>query len=488
MTETESQKVHTKQLQPNYGILAILIAGAFVSILNSTLLNVALPSMMLDFKVEPSTIQWLATGYMLINGIIIPITAYLIQKYSVRQLFITAMILFTIGTVFSGFAPSFAILLMGRMIQASGSAIMMPLLMNVLLTSFPIEKRGSAMGVLGLVITFAPAIGPTLSGWIIEHYEWRFLFYMIIPIAVIVLILAIFKLKDRKKGSNASLDSLSVIYSSIGFGGLLYGFSSAGEKGWGDIEVYGTLIIGTIALLLLVIRQFKLEKPMLDFRVYKYPMFSLASVISIVVNMAMFSAMILMPIYLQNLRGISPLDSGLLMLPGAIIMGIMSPITGKLFDKFGGRVLAIIGLSITVITTYFFSQLTLDTTYGSLIAIYSIRMFGMSMVMMPVMTNGMNSLPARMNPHGTAINNTLNQVSGAIGSALLVSVMTSRTKVHIDELGPQGIVQATVEGINDAFFIATFIAAVAFVLAFFVKRPKRADEPVQSQESQNLSH
>ena len=365
---------------------------------------------------------------------------------------------------------------------------MMPLLMNVLLTSFPIEKRGSAMGILGLVMTFAPAIGPTLSGWIIENYEWRFLFYMIIPFAVIVLLLAIFKLKDRKERSNATLDTLSLIYSSIGFGGLLYGFSSAGKKGWGDIEVYGTLVVGTIALILLVIRQFKLEKPMLDFRVYKYPMFSLASVISIVVNMAMFSAMILMPIYLQNLRGISPLDSGLLMLPGAIIMGIMSPITGKLFDKFGGRILAIIGLSITVITTYFFSQLTLDTTYGSLIAIYSIRMFGMSMVMMPVMTNGMNSLPARMNPHGTAVNNTLNQVSGAIGSALLVSVMTSRTKVHINELGPQGIVQATVEGINDAFFIATFIAALALVLAFFVKRPKRADEPVQSQESQNLSH
>ena len=488
MTETENQNVHTKQLQPNYGIIAILLAGAFVSILNSTLLNVALPSMMLDFKVEPTTIQWLATGYMLINGIIIPTTAYLIQKYSVRQLFITAMILFTIGTVFSGFAPSFAVLLTGRMIQAAGSAIMMPLLMNVLLTSFPIEKRGSAMGILGLVMTFAPAIGPTLSGWIIENYEWRFLFYMIIPFAVIVLLLAIFKLKDRKERSNATLDTLSLIYSSIGFGGLLYGFSSAGKKGWGDIEVYGTLVVGTIALILLVIRQFKLEKPMLDFRVYKYPMFSLASVISIVVNMAMFSAMILMPIYLQNLRGISPLDSGLLMLPGAIIMGIMSPITGKLFDKFGGRILAIIGLSITVITTYFFSQLTLDTTYGSLIAIYSIRMFGMSMVMMPVMTNGMNSLPARMNPHGTAVNNTLNQVSGAIGSALLVSVMTSRTKVHINELGPQGIVQATVEGINDAFFIATFIAALALVLAFFVKRPKRADEPVQSQESQNLSH
>ena len=179
MTATERQ-----QMRPNYGIIAILLAGAFVSILNSTLLNVALPSMMTDFDVSATTIQWLATGYMLINGIIIPTTAYLIQKYSVRNLFITAMILFTIGTVLSGFAPSFAFLLIGRMIQAAGSAIMMPLLMNVLLISFPIEKRGSAMGVLGLVMTFAPAIGPTLSGWIIEHYDWRYLFYMIIPIGL----------------------------------------------------------------------------------------------------------------------------------------------------------------------------------------------------------------------------------------------------------------------------------------------------------------
>lgn len=500
--------IERQQVRPNYGIIAILLAGAFVSILNSTLLNVALPSMMADFKVEATTIQWLATGYMLINGIIIPTTAYLIQKYSVRNLFITAMILFTIGTVFSGFAPSFTLLLVGRMIQAAGSAIMMPLLMNVLLTSFPIEKRGGAMGILGLVMIFAPAIGPTLSGWIIEHYEWRFLFYMIIPFAVIVLLLSIFKLKDTKERNNTSLDVLSVIFSSIGFGGLLYGFSSAGSKGWGDVEVFGTLIAGVIGLILLIVRQFKLEKPMLDFRVYKYPMFSLSSAISIVLNMAMFSAMILMPIYLQNIRGISPLDSGLLMLPGAIIMGIMSPITGKLFDRFGGRILAIIGLTITVATTYFFSELTTETTYVTLLVIYSIRMFGMSMVMMPIMTNGMNSLPARLNPHGTAMNSTLNQVSGAIGSALLVSVMASRTKIHAEELAEKAMskltgqpspealaqmkeqitAQATVNGINDAFFVATFIAALALFLAFFVKRPKRADEQIESHETQNLSH
>ena len=491
-----------ENVRPNFLIIGIILAGAFVSILNSTLLNVALPSMMADFDVKATTIQWLATGYMLVNGVLIPTTAYLIQKFSVRQLFLAAMLLFTIGTITSALSPTFAVLLTGRMIQASGSAIMMPLLMNVLLSSFPIEKRGSAMGVMGLVMIFAPAIGPTLSGWIIEHYEWRYLFYMIIPIALLVILLAFFKLKDKKESMETHLDQLSVLLSSIGFGGLLYGFSSAGDKGWDSPMVYGTIIAGVIGLIILVVRQALIDKPMLDFRVYKYPMFALSSAIAIVINMAMFSAMILMPIYLQTLRGISPFHSGLLMLPGAIIMGIMSPITGKLFDKFGGRLLAIIGLSITVATTYFFYNLSIDTEYSSLIVLYSVRMLGMSMVMMPVVTNGMNSLPARLNPHGTAINNTLNQVSAAIGSALLVSVMSSRAKQHSEELTAKAMqnlteqpdaqtlanmkaeigIQATLNGINDAFFVAFFIAILALVLAFFIKKPKRADEsaPIQS--------
>ncbi len=486
----------TENVRPNYLIIGIILAGAFVSILNSTLLNVALPSMMADFDVKPTTIQWLATGYMLVNGILIPTSAYLIQKFSVRQLFMTAMLLFTIGTITSAISPTFAILLIGRMIQASGAAIMMPLLMNVLLSSFPIEKRGSAMGTMGLVMIFAPAIGPTLSGWIIEHYEWRYLFYMIIPIALLVILLAFFKLKDKKEPVETHLDQLSVLLSSIGFGGLLYGFSSAGDKGWDSPLVYGTIIVGVIGIISLVVRQALIDKPMLDFHVYKYPMFALSSVIAIVINMAMFSAMILMPIYLQTLRGISPFDSGLLMLPGAIIMGIMSPITGKLFDKFGGRFLAVIGLTITVVTTYFFYNLSMDTEYSSLVVLYSIRMLGMSMVMMPVVTNGMNSLPARLNPHGTAINNTLNQVSAAIGSALLVSVMSSRAKHHAEVMTEKAMSrlteqpdaqtlatmkaeiasQSTLNGINDAFFIAFFIAILALILAFFIKKPKRADQ------------
>lgn len=472
--------------KPPYGIIGILLIGAFISLLNETLLNIALPSIKNELGVTTSTVQWLTTGYMLVNGIMIPTTAFLIQRYSVRGLFLTAMALFTTGTVVAGVAPEFGVLLAARVIQASGAAIMMPLLMNVLLTSFPIEKRGGAMGIFGLVMIFAPAIGPTLSGWLIEHYDWRMLFHVVTPIAFVVLVLAFFLLKDQKEKVDIQLDKLSLILSVFGFGGLLYGFSSAGDKGWGSLEVYGTIIVGVIGLVLFITRQFKLEKPMLEFRIFKYPMFALSSAISIVITMALFSAMLLLPMYVQSARGISPLDSGLLLLPGALVMGIMSPITGKLFDKFGARVLAVIGLAITGVTTYMFSQLSLTTTYTELIILYTARMFGMSMVMMPIMTNGLNQLPQQFNPHGTAMNNTLQQVSGAIGSALLVTVMSNRTEFHAEELAKEAMsngavaptadlqqqirLQAMVEGINDSFLISSILIVVALVLSLFMKR------------------
>ncbi|MCM3213984.1 DHA2 family efflux MFS transporter permease subunit [Niallia taxi] len=486
-----STKTNSVQKKPPYGMIAILFIGAFVAILNETLLNVALPAIMEEFDVNATAVQWLSTGYMLINGILIPASAYFIQRFSDKKLFITAMLLFTLGTLLASLAPAFSVLLGARMVQAAGSAIMMPLLMNVMLTAFPVEKRGAAMGMFGLVMITAPAIGPTLSGWLIEHYSWRMLFDIVLPIAVITLIFAFIKLKDVTAQRKIKLDFVSLVLSSIGFGGLLYGFSSAGEKGWDSPYVYGTIIIGAIALITFVLRQFRTDEPMLEFRVYKYPMFALSSIISIVISVAMFSSMILLPIYVQTLRGITPLDSGLLMLPGAIVMGIMSPITGKLFDKYGARVLAVIGLNITVVTSYFFSKIDMDTAYSTLVLLYTFRMFGMSMVMMPVMTNGLNQLPAINNPHGTAINNTLQQVSGAIGSALLITVMQNRTKAEAEDLAAKAMANmdastaqntaelkqqimntAMLHGINFTFIVSTWIAVVALILAFFIKRVK----------------
>lgn len=486
--------------KPPYLMIVILFVGAFVSFLNNSLLNVALPSIMVDLEIaDYSTVQWLATGYMLVSGVLIPASAFLLIRFSNRQLFITSMAIFTLGTALAAFAPNFGMLLTGRMVQAAGSSVMGPLLMNIMLISFPRDKRGTAMGVFGLVMITAPAIGPTLSGYIVEYYDWRVLFEMILPLAVISLILAVWKLDNvMEQNKQATLDYLSVVLATIGFGGLLYGFSSASSAGWTDAIVLTALIAGSLALIAFVVRQLKMEEPLLDLRVYKYPMFALGSVIAIVNAVAMFSGMILTPAYVQNVRGISPLDSGLMMLPGAIIMGLMSPVTGKLFDKFGPRILAVVGLTVTAISTYMLANLQLDSSYLYIIFIYSVRMFGMSMVMMPIMTNGLNQLPTVLNPHGTAVNNTAQQVSGSIGTAILVTIMNSVTKTEAGNLmvgvDPSALTeastaamtqQALLAGIQYSFYVAFAVNIVALVLALFVKRVDTSAEAVSNLERQS---
>lgn len=487
-----------QEKKPPYLMLAILFFGAFVSFLNNSLLNVALPSIMVDLEIENySTVQWLATGYMLVSGVLIPVSAYLITRFKNRTLFLTAMGLFITGTAVAAFAPNFGFLLAGRMIQAAGSSVMGPLLMNIMLVSFPREKRGAAMGVFGLVMITAPAIGPTLSGYIVEYYDWRMLFLMILPFAIISFLLAILKLQNIMDTRPASLDYLSVVLSVVGFGGILYGCSTASSDGWTDKIVITTIVVGAIGLIAFIIRQLRMEQPLLDLRVYKYPMFALGSMISMVTAAALFSGMILTPAYVQSVRHISPLDSGLMMLPGAVIMGIMSPITGRLFDKFGPRVLALLGLSITAYATYLLSKLQIDSTYTYIVLIYTLRMFGMSMVMMPIMTNGLNQLPTRLNPHGTAVNNTAQQVVGSIGTALFVTFMNSVASDKGEELAA-GLDMATateadftriqqlslLEGVQHSFFIAMIVTLVAIVLSLFLKRVNVSPEELEKLEKQ----
>ncbi|OCS88674.1 DHA2 family efflux MFS transporter permease subunit [Caryophanon tenue] len=485
--------------KPPYLVIAILFFGAFVAFLNNSLLNVALPTIMTDFDVEYSTVQWLATGYMLVSGVLIPVSAFLITKFKNRTLFLTSMVIFTLGTALAAFAPNFGVLLAGRMTQAVGSSVMGPLLMNIMLVSFPREKRGAAMGIFGLVMITAPAIGPTLSGYIVEYWDWRVLFEMILPFAIASIVLAFFKLENILETRNPSLDVVSILLSVLGFGGLLYGFSMASSEGWSDVlHVIGPIIIGAIALTLFITRQLKLDEPLLDLRVYKYPMFALGSIISMVTSIAMFSGMILTPAYVQSVRGISPLDSGLMMLPGAIVMGLMSPITGKLFDKFGPRVLAFIGLAITAYSTYLLSVLTLDSTYTYIVVIYTLRMFGMSMIMMPIMTNGLNQLPTRLNPHGTAVNNTAQQVVGAIGTALFVTIMNSQAAKEgaslVANLTPEQLVdpsqqallaqQSLLHGIQMSFLVATGVTVLALILSLFLKRVNVSAEDVARIEAE----
>ncbi|MFC4307258.1 DHA2 family efflux MFS transporter permease subunit [Cohnella boryungensis] len=474
-------------------IVAALLIGAFVAILAQTLLNVALPKMMIDLGISANTIQWLSTGYLLVNGVLIPVSAYLIDRFTTRQLFGTSVGLFTLGTIICAVAPNFEVLLIGRLIQAAGAGILMPLMSFIFLTIFPIEERGKAMGMMGLAMIFAPAVGPTLSGWIVEHYDWRLLFYIVLPISLFALIFGLISMKNVTRISKPKLDSLGIIFSTLGFGGLLYGFSDAGHDGWGSARVIVSLVVGATALLLFFWREWTIEKPILEFRVFRYGMYSLTTVINMIITMSMYSGMILLPIYLQNIRDFSPLEAGLLLLPGAILMGIMSPITGIIFDKVGARWLSVAGLVITVITTYEFSKLTIDTTYTHMILMYTMRMFGMSMLMMPIQTAGMNQLPQRLNAHGSAMSQTLRNVAGALGTAFLVTVMTNTAASRVKELVIAGSIaktdeagmleatqQGTIFGINHAFVIATWMTVAALALAFFIKKVKPQSEVISS--------
>jgi len=438
-----------------------------VAILNQTLLATALPHIMDSLQLTANTVQWLTTAFMLVNGIMIPISAFLIDRFTTRQMFITAMGIFALGTLICGVSSTYALLLFGRVVQAAGAGMIMPLMQTVLFVMYPPNQRGAAMGIFGLVIAFAPAIGPTLSGWLIEHFDWRILFFIILPIAVADLVLAFFLLKNVTERTFPKLDLLSIILSTLGFGGLLYGFSSAGSSGWASMQVVGTILIGAISLVFFIWRQFKLDQPMLEFRVFKYDVFTLTTIIGMVVFMAMIGAATILPIYMQTMHHFTAMESGLMLLPGAIIMGLMSPVTGRIFDRFGAKWLAIIGLSIITITTFMLTHLTATTSFSFLTVVYAIRMFGISMVMMPVTTAGLNQLPSKLIPHGTAMSNTLRQVMGSIGTALLVTIMTS----HTLNVPNEAVSINMINGVNRAFLTATFITTVGLVLSFFI-RPK----------------
>ncbi|MCO0601204.1 DHA2 family efflux MFS transporter permease subunit [Peribacillus butanolivorans] len=463
----------------------VLIIGAFLATFNQTIMSVAIPELMNDFNIKASTAQWLTTGYMLVNGVLIPITAFLIQRFSTRQLFQTSMIIFLAGTIVSAVATNFPVLLTGRLIQAAGAGIIMPLLMNVVLSLFPPEKRGSAMGYVGLAIIFAPAIGPTLTGYVLETFSWKAMFYGMIPFTIIVIICGFIYLKNVSEPVISKVDFISVALSTIGFGALMYGFSEAGNAGWSSAEVVVSLVVGILALVLFTWRQLISKNPLLNLRAFKYNMFTLTTLISIGVTMMMYADMMLLPLYLQNARGFTALESGILMLPGALLMGLLSPAVGKIFDRFGAKWLTIIGIAIIIISTVGFIDLTDSTSYTFLLLMSTVRRIGMAMFLMPIQTAGLNQLPSSLYAHGTAISNTIRQVAGAIGTALLVTVMTNSTKNHLQDLATgvaQGetqkhmVMEASIQGINDAYFVILIIGIFSLLLSFFIKRVKNASE------------
>ncbi|HFN9088589.1 TPA: DHA2 family efflux MFS transporter permease subunit [Staphylococcus aureus] len=498
-------------------ILAALLFGMFIAILNQTLLNVALPKINTEFNISASTGQWLMTGFMLVNGILIPITAYLFNKYSYRKLFLVALVLFTIGSLICAISMNFPIMMVGRVLQAIGAGVLMPLGSIVIITIYPPEKRGAAMGTMGIAMILAPAIGPTLSGYIVQNYHWNVMFYGMFIIGIIAILVGFVWFKLYQYTTNPKADIPGIIFSTIGFGALLYGFSEAGNKGWGSVEIETMFAIGIIFIILFVIRELRMKAPMLNLEVSKFPTFTLTTIINMVVMLSLYGGMILLPIYLQNLRGFSALDSGLLLLPGSLIMGLLGPFAGKLLDTIGLKPLAIFGIAVMTYATWELTKLNMDTPYMTIMGIYVLRSFGMAFIMMPMVTAAINALPGRLASHGNAFLNTMRQLAGSIGTAILVTVMTTQTTQHLSAFGEEldktnPVVQdhmrelasqyggqegamkvllqfvnklATVEGINDAFIVATIFSIIALILCLFLQSNKKAKATAQKLDADN---
>lgn len=458
-------------------MISLLLAG-FIGLFFETALNMAFSDLMQVFQINASTVQWLTTGYLLTIGVLVPISALLIQWFSTRKLFITSVVFSILGSISAAIAPNFSLLLIGRMLQAIGTGILLPLMYNVVLVIIPPKKRGTAMGLIGLVMMTSLALGPAISGLVVETLSYHWLFWLAIPFYVIALLCSVFYMQNVSTITKPKIDLLSILLSTVGFGGIVYGFSGVGQTEGTSIAIV-TIIIGILSLLLFSIRQFSIKSPIVNLKAFKQPMFALGT-LTVVINMIIIlTANLLLPIYLQDGMGYTALVAGLILLPGGILNGIMSPITGRLFDRFGPRWLVISGFFIAFVVLWIFSNVESSTSIEVIITQYMCLMLGTSMVMMPVQTNGLNQLDTELYPHGSAIINTMQQVAGAIGTATAATMMTMGQQNYLsgitDPTTPENIVVSLTSGVQNAFIFAMVVSIIGLVLAFFIKRVKVED-------------
>ena len=457
-------------------VVFTMLVATFVVILNETIMNVALPRLMSELGVDASTVQWLSTAFLLTMAVTIPATGFLIQRFSTRNLFVSALGLFSMGTLLAGVAPGFALLLTGRIVQALGTALMLPLLTTTILALSPVERRGAFFGTVTIVISVAPAVGPTVSGLILEVLPWRYLFFFVLPISLAVLGYGAARLTNVGERRNPGLDLPSVALSALGFGGVVYGFSRAGEGGWGSPAVLGALGLGGVSLVLFTLRQLRLQRrdaPLLDLRTFLYPMFSLSVVLIMIVMTALFASAILLPIYLQGVRGLSSLQTGLLLLPGGALMGVLAPTVGRLFDRYGPVALTSSGAALLTGSLLGFTTLGAATPVWLLLTQHVVFSLGLALLFTPILATGLNPLPSRLYAHGSAIMSTLQQVAGAVGTALLIGVMTGRAETALTR--GETPVLAQTAGLHAAFMVAALFAVLGLGVTFFLRRTLPAD-------------
>jgi DHA2 family lincomycin resistance protein-like MFS transporter len=461
-------------------VIRLLVLATFVVILNETIMINAIPRLMGDLRITEQTAQWLSTAFMLTMAAVIPITGWFLRRVTTRTAYTTAMGLFLLGTALAAVAPTFAVLLGARIVQASGTAVMMPLLMTTLMQVVPEEDRGRVMGNVTLAISVAPAMGPAVSGVILQFGSWRLLFAVVLPIAAVITWGGLRQLKNVGEPQFSTIDWLSVVTAAAGFGGLVYGLS---QFEGGDIRVAGAIVAaGLLTIAVFVVRQLSLQKhgaPLMDLRTLRHRTYTVALILMSVAFMAMLGSMILLPLYLQNLRGLNALETGLLVMPGGLAMGLLGPTVGRLFDRFGGRVLVIPGAVGIMLSLAGFTQVTMTMPYWQLLGLHALLMVSLAATFTPVFTLGLGAVPPQLYSHGSSILSTLQQVAAAFGTALVITVMGARAEA----LRSAGVTEelATLDGMRLAFIIGAALSVVVVVAAFLL--PARAESAGELEES-----
>jgi DHA2 family lincomycin resistance protein-like MFS transporter len=457
-------------------VIWLLLVAAFVAILNETTMAIAIPALNTSLGIPPELGQWLTSAFMLTMAVVIPTTGFLLQRFTTRQIFLAAMISFVLGTAICLVAPGFVVLLIGRIVQAAGTGIMMPLLMTTMMNVVPPHSRGRMMGRVGLVISLAPALGPTLSGVVLDHLGWRWLFGIILPIAVVALLLGAKWMTNLGETKRAPIDVLSIVLSVFAFGGVVFGLSQlgghGGAAGGGGVPPWAVVAGGVVFLALFVWRQLvlqKLDDALLDLRVFTSRNYVISVVIMGVIALSMFGTFSLLPLYLQNVAGLEPTAAGLVLLPGSILMGLLGPVMGRIYDARGPKTLLVPGTTLITASMFMYSTVGTHTPVWLLVVVQIAMSLGLASSFTPLFSASLGSLDRSLYSHGSAVLNTLQQVGGAAGTAVLISIYS--TFLHSGEARGLSTAEAGAPGTNAAFFVAACISLVPLVLAYFVQKP-----------------
>lgn len=450
-------------------MIAVLLVGAFLVVLNQTLLTPALPTIMSNFNVSATTVQWLTSGYALVEAVIIPLNAYLIGRFSTRRLFIGGMLLFAAGSALCAAAPSFPFLLLGRVMQACAAGVVMPMVFALILLIFPRENRGVGMGLVGLIISFAPAMGPSVSGILVDSIGWRAQFILVVGLALCVVIAATLALKKFEGFERTTFDGLSVVLVAVGMVCLLYGISTSTSSPTPVMPAV-LIVVGIGVIVLFFRRQLKLDNPILQVQVLRHREFLTITIIILFLEGVLIGGSVLFPLYIQNALQASATVSGLIMLPGALIGAFFGLLSGKLFDKYGVRGISVTGALVLLAGGIGYVLLGNATPLLVTCVAYTVVTLGIQALITPLNTWGINALPNIELPHGNAIVATIEQVGSSLGTAFVVS-LTALSSLYATSETPAA--EVSYIGCHFAFMgMLLLIVVIAVLILVFVRDKK----------------